>query len=47
MSNDQLLRRFVLGLGEDEQGELYVLTTRTPGSLFETGELWQITLEGE
>ena len=44
IKNDKPLRRFILGFGEDEHGEIYVLTTRTSGSLLRTGEIWQISI---
>lgn len=40
---DYPLKRFILGFGEDEQGEIYILTTRTFGSFFRSGEVWHIT----
>jgi len=40
---DRPLRRFILGFGEDEQGEIYMLTTRTFGSFIRSGEVWRIT----
>lgn len=47
LTNDKPLRRFVLGFGEDEHGELYLLTTRTPGSLLRSGEIWHISAGGD
>jgi len=38
------LKRFILGFGVDDQGEIYVLTTRTPGSLLKSGEAWHIKI---
>lgn len=43
LSQDRPLRRFILGFGEDEQRELYVLTTRIFGSFNRSGEVWYIT----
>jgi glucose/arabinose dehydrogenase len=43
LSQDRPLRRFILGFGEDEQVELYVLTTRIFGSFNRSGEVWRIT----
>jgi glucose/arabinose dehydrogenase len=43
--NDKPLKRFILGLGEDENNEIYVLTTRTPGSILKSGEIWKIIVE--
>jgi len=45
--NDKPLRRFILGFGEAENGELYILTTRTPGSLLKSGEIWHISAGGD
>lgn len=36
------LGEFLLGLGQDEHGELYVLTTRESGPTGKTGTVWQI-----
>jgi len=47
LTNDKPLRRFILGFGEDEHGELYILTTRTPGSLLRSGEIWHISAGGD
>jgi glucose/arabinose dehydrogenase len=41
---DRPLRRFILGFGEDEQGEVYIVTTRTFGSFIRSGEVWRITM---
>jgi len=40
---DRSLQRFILGFGLDEQGEIYLLTTRTLGSFIQSGEVWHIT----
>lgn len=45
MNNDKPLKRFILGFGEDEQGEIYVVTTRVIGSLVRSGEIWRLTVE--
>jgi glucose/arabinose dehydrogenase len=45
LDNDKPLKRFILGLGEDENNEIYVLTTRTPGSLLKSGEVWKIIVD--
>jgi len=45
LRNDKPLKRFILGFGEDEDGEIYVLTTKTPGSLLRSGEVWHIVVE--
>ena len=44
MENDQPLKRSVLSFGVDEMGEIYVCTTKTIGSLFATGEVWEINV---
>lgn len=38
--------RFVRKLGQDEEGELYVLTSRKPGPTGRTGALWRIVPAG-
>jgi len=45
MDNDKPLKRFILGFGEDENNEIYVLTTRTPGSIIASGEVWKIIVD--
>ncbi|KYK22077.1 hypothetical protein AYK21_00235 [Thermoplasmatales archaeon SG8-52-2] len=45
LDNDKPLKRFILGLGEDENNEIYVLTTRTPGSILKSGEVWKIIVD--
>jgi len=47
LAKDKMLKRFILGIGEDESGELYLLTTRTPGSLLKSGEIWHISAGGD
>jgi glucose/arabinose dehydrogenase len=42
LDTDKPLKRFILGFGEAENGELYVLTTKIMGSLFPSGEVWHI-----
>lgn len=36
------LKRYILGFGEDENGEIYMLTTNFIGSLGKTGAVWHI-----
>jgi glucose/arabinose dehydrogenase len=36
------LHRFIQGLGIDENGEIYFLTTRMIGSFIRTGEVWHL-----
>ena len=36
------LEEFVLGFGEDAEGELYVLTTETTGPTGDTGKIWKL-----
>ena len=45
LKNDKPLKRFILGFGEDEQGEIYVVSTRVIGSLIRSGEIWHLTAE--
>ncbi len=42
LNTDKPLKKFILGFGEAENGELYVLTTKILGSLFPSGEVWHI-----
>jgi glucose/arabinose dehydrogenase len=42
VTTNKPLHQFILGFGEDENGELYVLTTRIMGSLFPSGDVWHI-----
>jgi glucose/arabinose dehydrogenase len=37
------LNRYIQAIGQDEAGELYVLTERSTGSLANGGEIWHIT----
>lgn len=37
------VNRFILGFGEDEEGEIYVLTSRSLGPLGTTGEVYRVT----
>ncbi len=41
---DQPLDLFLLGFGEDERGELYVLTSENSGPSGETGQIWRVTV---
>jgi glucose/arabinose dehydrogenase len=45
LQNEKPLKRFILGFGEDELGEIYVVTTRFIGSLVRSGEIWHLTVE--
>jgi glucose/arabinose dehydrogenase len=42
LHNEKPLHRFILGFGEDESGELYMLTSWATGSLLPSGEVWSI-----
>jgi|GEM_PF-979544 len=42
LSTGKPLHRYIQCFGVDEQGEIYVLTTRFLGSAFPVGEIWQI-----
>ena len=39
---DKTLNHYIQAIGQDEAGELYVLTQHIPGSLIKTGEVWHI-----
>ncbi|MFA5102665.1 MAG: PQQ-dependent sugar dehydrogenase, partial [Candidatus Thermoplasmatota archaeon] len=43
--NEKPLNRFIFGFGEDESGEIYVVTTRIIGSLLRSGEIWHLIVE--
>lgn len=45
LANEKPLKRFVFGFGEDENGEIYVVTTRFIGSFLRSGEIWHLTVE--
>jgi glucose/arabinose dehydrogenase len=43
LQNDKPINLYIPAMGQDEQGELYLLTTKTPsGSLLPSGEVWHI-----
>jgi len=41
------LNRYLLGFGEDEDGEIYVLTSQNLGPAGDTGEVWRLTADDE
>jgi hypothetical protein len=45
LKNQKPLNRFILGFGEDESGELYMLTSWATGSLLPSGEVWHIVMQ--
>jgi hypothetical protein len=45
LENQKPLHRFILGIGEDESGELYLLTSWATGTVFPSGEVWRIQME--
>jgi glucose/arabinose dehydrogenase len=45
LKNQKPLHRFILGIGEDESGELYLLTSWATGTIFPSGEVWRIHME--
>jgi glucose/arabinose dehydrogenase len=45
LKNQKPLHRFILGIGEDESGELYLLTSWATGTIFPSGEVWRIKME--
>ena len=42
LQNDKPINQYIPAMGQDEHGELYLLTTKTPGSLLPSGEVWHI-----
>jgi hypothetical protein len=45
LENDTPLRRYITGFGEDDAGELFMVTTRLIGSLGRSGEVWHLMVE--
>ena len=45
LTNEKPLKRFIFGFGEDEDGEIYLVTTRFIGSVLRSGEIWHLTAE--
>ena len=45
LEKNKPLKRYILGFGEDEDGEIYMLTTRLIGSIGKTGEVWHILVD--
>ena len=45
LETNKPLKRYIMGFGEDENGEIYMLTTRFLGSIGKTGEVWHIIVE--
>lgn len=45
LEKDRPLKRYILGFGEDENKEIYMLTTRLIGTLGKTGEVWHIIVK--
>jgi glucose/arabinose dehydrogenase len=44
-SDDKPLNLRILSIGNDESGEIYILTQRSIGPLLHTGELWKLVVE--
>jgi len=44
LHTEKPLKRFIFGFGEDETGEIYVVTTRFIGSIIRSGEIWHLTV---
>jgi hypothetical protein len=42
LQNDKPINQYIPAMGQDENGELYLLTTKTPGSLLPSGDVWHI-----
>ncbi len=45
LANEKPFKRFIFGFGQDENGEIYVTTTRFIGSLLPSGEIWHLSVE--
>jgi glucose/arabinose dehydrogenase len=45
LKNQKPLNRFILGIGEDESSELYLLTSWATGTVFPSGEVWRIQMD--
>jgi glucose/arabinose dehydrogenase len=45
IKSDKPLNRYIQCFGIDENGEIYMLTTKMIGSLFRSGEVWHIIVE--
>jgi len=45
LSKNKPLKRYILGFGEDENKEIYMLTSKFLGSLGKTGEVWQLIIK--
>ena len=45
MENDTPLRRYITGFGEDDAGEIFMVTTRLIGSLGRSGEVWHLMVD--
>ncbi|MBN1281189.1 MAG: PQQ-dependent sugar dehydrogenase [Candidatus Thermoplasmatota archaeon] len=43
--DQQPLKRYITGFGEDDAGEIYMVTTRLIGSLGTSGEVWHLIIE--
>lgn len=42
LQTDKPLNHYIPAMGQDESGEIYVITERLPGSVIPTGEIWHI-----
>jgi glucose/arabinose dehydrogenase len=42
LQSDKPLNHYIQAIGQDDAGELYLLTQHIPGSLVKTGEVWHI-----
>jgi len=45
LEKNKPLKRYIIGFGEDENGEIYMLTTRFIGSLGKTGQVWHLIIK--
>jgi len=42
MQNDKPINLYIPAMGQDQSGEVYVITEKMPGSVIPTGEVWHI-----
>ncbi len=42
LQSDKPINKYIPAMGQDESGEVYVITERVPGSTIPTGEIWHI-----
>jgi hypothetical protein len=42
LENNKPFNRYITGFGEDDAGEIYMVTTGLIGSLGKSGEVWHV-----